>query len=111
MPSPLLLRLALVLSQVPARCEAADGSGQQQQQQPTLVQGTVDVTKFGAVPDGETNNVAAIDRASAKCVELGGCTLLFPPRSAAVGTTTVYPLRTMIVHSQPISPCQNWDNL
>ena len=48
--------------------------------------GVVDVTDYGAVADGETNNVAAIARAAAKCVQLGSCTLKFPARSG----TTVY---------------------
>ena len=43
----------------------------------------VRVTDFGALPDGISNNVAAIARATARCVELRGCTLVFPPRARA----------------------------
>ena len=92
-----LVALGLIL--VPAFQDAshvrgADASRLGMQAVP-LESGTVDVTAFGAVPDGETNNVAAIDRALAKCVQLGGCTLLFPVRS----TKTVYRTSSFVVPS------------
>jgi polygalacturonase len=62
-------------------------------------QGIVDVTDYGAVPDGETNNAEAIARAAAHCVQLGGCTLRFPPRSPSQSVATVYRSSSFVVPS------------
>ena len=51
-------------------------------------QGAVDVTDYGAVPDGETNNAAAIARAAAHCVQLGG------HRHLALPTAFTLPVRS-----------------
>jgi len=40
--------------------------------------GTYDVTDFGAVPDGRTNDTAAIAKAVAACAAAGGGTIHFP---------------------------------
>ena len=61
----------------------------------------VRVTDFGALPDGKSNNAAAIARATARCVELGGCTLSFPAPAPAPAPvpTAVYRTSSFVVPS------------
>ena len=59
------------------------------------------LTDYGAVADGETNNAAAIVKATARCVALGGCTLLFPrpPTSSHSSSLAVYRTSSFVVPS------------
>lgn len=45
-----------------------------------------DVTRFGVVGDGETNNTAKIAEVTARLEELGGGTIYFPPGEYVTGT-------------------------
>ncbi|MGC9348053.1 MAG: glycoside hydrolase family 28 protein [Anaerolineae bacterium] len=45
-----------------------------------------DITDFGAVPDGETLNTSAIQRAIEACTEAGGGQVLVPPGTYLTGT-------------------------
>ncbi len=47
--------------------------------EPKIPRRTVNVTQFGAVPDGKTLNTDAIIRAIAALEEKGGGQLIFPP--------------------------------
>ena len=66
--------------------------------QADIERSVVDVRQFGAV-DGESNNAAAIARASKRCTQLGGCTLLFPARSPPTSEPTVYRTSSFMVPS------------
>lgn len=55
------------------------------------------LTGYGAVPGAESNNAAAIGRATARCVALSGCTLLSP--RAPGSALSVYRTSSFVVPS------------
>lgn len=76
------LALAILVAAAPAAGDvdkAIDGFQMPVVQEPRIPNYSVDVTTFGAVPDGETLNTAAIARAIDAVVSEGGGRLVFPP--------------------------------